>query len=140
MGQIEFPKLFAVDVDKMESVRTDEGHIWGWEKWLVNDVELNVCCKFLIIYPGFCSSKHSHKTKAEYFQILSGKLKLVVFKQSDPEIIDRIIHMESGKQYFIPANTYHRFETETREFVLLLEVSTFEDENTDKLEKAKELY
>lgn len=140
MAETKFPKLFAIDIDKMEAVRTDDDHKWGWEKWLVNDAELGLCCKLLIIYPGWRSSKHVHETKAEYFQVLSGELKLVVYQQEDHQVVDKIIHMEAGSQHFIPENTYHSFETNTKQFVLLLEVSTFEDEQTEKELPSERLY
>ena len=132
----KFPHIFAINIDELEAVKTDEGHIWGYEKWLVNDVTLNIGCKLLIIFPGFISSLHKHETKSEYFQILSGELKLRIMYDDENY---QTFNLESGKQHFVPANTYHRFETGTKQFVLLLEMSTFEDEDTHKSEPAREL-
>ena len=139
MKQIKFPHIFAVNIDELDSVRTDEGHIWGYEKWLVNDKELDLCCKHLVIFPCFRSSKHNHDTKSEYFQILSGELRLTLFKRGDMTTVDRVIEMSAGQQVLIPKRQYHYFETATRQFVLLLEVSTFEDEKTNKAKPAQEL-
>lgn len=133
----KFPHIFAINIDELEAVRTDEGHIWGYEKWLVNDEKLDIGCKLLIIFPGFISSLHQHETKHEYFQVLSGELKLHLWDNKCNSY--QVRNLEAGKQHFIPANTEHRFETGTKQFVLLLEVSTFEDEKTHKSEKAREL-
>ena len=115
-------------------------HIWGYEKWLVNDSELDLCCKLLVIFPGFRSSKHNHDTKSEYFQVLSGELRLSLFRKGDRTTIDKVLDMEAGQQTLIPAGQYHCFETATRQFVLLLEVSTFEDEKTNKAKPSEALY
>jgi len=139
MSSIKFPHIFPVNIDDLEAVKTDEGHIWGYEKWLVNDKERNVCCKLLIIFPGFLSSKHAHETKWEYFQVLAGQLDLHVWHYDNVEDC-QTFELDGGMQYFIPENVYHRFETGTREFVLLLEVSAYEDEKTDKMEKSEKLY
>ena len=141
--QVKFPKLFAVDVDKLEAVRIDARHQWGWEIWLVNSKEMNVCCKLLIIYPGWMSSLHGHETKSEYFIILSGELKLYVYPRmaevypDAPFGFPEVMELDAGQQYFIPEKTYHKFATGTKQFVLLLEVSSYEDELTTKLEASR---
>ena len=88
------------------------------------------------IDPGFLSSLHKHETKSEYFQVISGELKLHIMYE---DLSHQTFNLESGKQHFVPANTEHRFETGTKQFVLLLEMSTFEDEKTHKSEPAREL-
>jgi len=140
MGLIKFPHIFALNIDDLEAVHTDEGHIWGYEKWLVNDRELGLCCKLLVIFPGFRSSKHNHDTKSEYFQVLSGELRLTKFEMDIPDVVDEVLDMQAGQQTLIPAGQYHHFETATRQFVLLLEVSTFEDELTNKAKPSEALY
>lgn len=139
MDQIKFPHIFPINIDVLEAIKTDEGHIWGYEVWLVNDKKLDLGCKLLIIFPGFLSSKHKHATKSEYFQVLSGKLDLHIWEYDDIEDC-QTYELEAGKQYFVPANTYHRFETGTKQFVLLLEVSTFEDEQTEKELPSENIY
>lgn len=141
--ETKFPHLFAINIDELQNVKIDKKHIWGYEVWLVNDKELDIGTKLLVIYPGFVSSIHKHETKHEYFQVLSGELKLHIWHRhdkSEPHEDDHEIYtLESGKQHFVPKQTYHRFETGTKQFVLLLEMSTFEDEKTHKSEKAREL-
>ncbi len=139
MSQIKFPHIFPVNIDAMDAVRTDEGHIWGYEKWLVNDKDHDVCTKLLIIFPGFLSSKHAHETKWEYFIIMAGELTLHEWKYG-PDEESTTKKLECGQRHYIPEGRYHRFETGTREFVLLLEVSGYENEATDKKDKAKALY
>ena len=141
--QVKFPKLFAIDVDKLDAVKIDVQHKWGWEIWLVNSKEMNVCCKLLIIYPGWVSSLHGHETKAEYFIILSGELKLYVYPRMEdvypdaPGGLPEILELDEGQQHFIPEKTYHKFATGTKQFVLLLEISSYEDELTTKLEASR---
>lgn len=143
MNEIKFPDMFAINIDNLEAVKRDDCHIWGYEVWLVNDYALDLAAKFLIIFPGFLSSQHAHKPfvgmedlcrsggKDEYFIVLDGELKLHVWPcglDYDVEIVE----LTQGQRYFIPKGTYHRFETGSKDFVLLLEVSTYEDEQTDK--------
>lgn len=142
MSDTKFPHIFALNIDDLEAVKVDERHIWGYEKWLVNDKDLDLGCKMLIIFPGFRSSKHNHDTKSEYFQVLSGELRLTTFWETatGEQVGDRIIDMKAGQKHFIPAGQYHHFETGTKQFVLLLEVSTYEDEMTNKAESSRKLY
>ena len=136
--RIRFPRIFAVNVDALETVRKDENHIWGAEDWILNDAKHGVCTKFLTIFPGFQSSKHNHETKWEYFIVLSGKLELDIW--DDPDVFRQYRTLSTGQRHFIPAGQYHRFRTNTREFVLLLEVSGFENELTNKAEPSRQLY
>ncbi len=129
MSDTKFPRIFAIDIDNLETVRRDHKHIWGDEAWLVNDEELDLGCKLLTIFPGFISSKHKHETKSEYFIVLSGELTLHEWNDMG---FHHEVKLKQGGRYFIPKNTKHRFETGTKQFVLLLEVSTFEDEQTEK--------
>jgi len=139
----KFPRIFAIDVDKLDAVKIDNGHDWGWEIWLTNSRELNICCKLLIIFPGWMSSVHGHLTKAEYFIILSGELKLYVYPRMADVYPDapggspEILELDTGQQHFIPEKTYHKFATGTKQFCLLLEVSSWEDEKTFKLEASR---
>jgi|6_EtaG_2_1085325.scaffolds.fasta_scaffold00831_10 mannose-6-phosphate isomerase-like protein (cupin superfamily) len=137
MDEIKFPRIFAIDIDNLETEKRDHDHIWGDEAWLVNDRKLNIGCKFLTIFPGFTSSKHKHLTKSEYFIVLAGELKL---REWNPGGHHHEVVLEQGRRYFIPKNIYHRFETGSKQFVLLLEVSTFEDEQTEKELKSERLY
>lgn len=140
--QTKFPHIFAINIDELQAVKRDGGHKWGYEVWLVNDDKHDTCCKLLIIYPGWLSSKHKHITKWEHFQVLSGELNLHIWDIDDVDSQEPecIIKMESGAQHYIPFNTYHRFETATKQFVLLLEVSGYENEETVKAEPSKEIY
>jgi len=148
--QVKFPKLFAIDVDKLETVQDDPyHHIWGKEKWPILDKEHGVTLKFLTIFPGFQSSKHAHGNKGEddgkweYFVILSGELTLDVWDQDletypgEPRTPMRTIEMPEGSRYYIPEMTYHRFKTGTKAFTLLCEVSGYENDKTHKLEKSR---
>jgi mannose-6-phosphate isomerase-like protein (cupin superfamily) len=137
MKNPEFPHLFLININKLQYIKKDKEHKWGYEVWLVNDKKLGICCKLLVIYPGWMSSIHEHANKNEYFQMLSGALKLYIWDGDDGGY--KVIELEVGKQYFVPANTDHRFVSDTEEPVLLLEMSTFEDEQTHKTEKAREL-
>jgi mannose-6-phosphate isomerase-like protein (cupin superfamily) len=137
--RVSFPHIFPINIDQLEAVKRDDGHIWGYEVWLVNDEQRNVGCKLLIIFPGFVSSKHGHETKWEYFIILAGSLKLQIW-HDDPGGEYQEVVMEAGSQRLIEQGRAHRFETGTREFVLLLEVSSYEDEQTFKLEPSRRLY
>jgi len=136
---VAFPHIFPINIDRMQAIKRDDGHIWGYEVWLVNDEEHDVCCKLLIIFPGFVSSKHGHTTKWEYFIVLAGVLKLYDWG-TDGGGEYKVMDLEGGDQYFIPEGGIHRFETGSREFVLLLEVSAFENEQTFKLEPSRQLY
>ncbi len=129
MNETKFPRNFAVNIDNLAAVRKDHDHIWGDETWLVNDKKLDIGCKFLTIFPGFLSSKHKHITKSEYFIVLSGEL---ILHEWNPGGRHHEVKLEQGQRYFIPKGIAHRFETGTKQFVLLLEVSTFEDEQTEK--------
>lgn len=147
MGErVKFPKIFAIDVDALEAVKIDKAHLWGWELWLINSKELNICCKLLIIFPGFESSLHGHETKAEFFVILAGELQLTIYpRMADvypdaPGGLSETINLEAGQQTFIQEKTYHSFATGTRQFTLLLEISTYEDELTTKLNQSTRLY
>lgn len=137
MSDTRFPRIFAIDIDQLEAVKRDHNHIWGDETWLVNDEELNLGCKFLTIFPGFLSSKHQHLTKSEHFIVLSGELKLYEWNGAG---VQSEVMLEEGQHHFIPKETWHRFETGSKQFVLLLEVSTFEDEQTEKELKSEKLY
>ncbi len=139
MEQIKFPRIFAVNIDALETVRHDENHLWGTEDWILNSAAFNVCAKALTIYPGFQSSKHNHDTKHEWFIVLSGELELQIWDEGK-DVLPKYRILEAGQKHFIPAGQYHRFKTNTRQFVLLLEVSGFEDELTNKEEPSKKLY
>ena len=151
--RVRFPRIFAVNVDNMKTVQDDPySHVWGSEDWLLNDIEHGVCGKFLTIFPGFQSSKHAHGNKGEddgkweYFFIMSGELTLYVWDKDmdtypgEPKTPVRIIELKGGDRYYIPEYTYHKFQTGTREFVLLLEVSGYENDKTHKLEPSRQLY
>ena len=137
MSETKFPRIFAVNIDELTAVRKDHDHIWGDETWLVNNKELDLGCKLLTIFPGFISSKHKHATKSEYFIVLSGEL---ILHEWDEAEVHHEVSLEQGQRYFIPKDTYHRFETGTKQFVLLLEVSTFEDEQTEKELPSEKVY
>lgn len=138
MDGTPFPHIFAINLDEMDCVKTDEGHIWGYEIWLVNNEDLNLGCKLLVVFPGFISSEHGHQTKCEYFQVLSGELKLHIWSEVSKMFFR--YDLDAGSQHFIPAGVIHKFETGTKQFVLLLEVSTYEDEKTHKRAKSKKVY
>lgn len=168
MDRIKFPHIFPINIDLLDAVRTDDGHIWGYEKWLVNDPKLDIGCKLLIIFPGFGSSIHGHVTKCEYFHILAGDLTLSVWQNSIQHVLDElhcsadgikeklamldtgdieallgeqvVVALDTGQKHFIERGVFHGFKTGTREFTLLLEVSTFEDEKTVKLMPSEQYY
>lgn len=150
--RIEFPRIFAVNVDAIDAVKRAHNHKWGDETWVENDEVHGVCCKFLTIFPGFKSSMHAHGNrdeddgKWEHFIILSGELVLYVWEQDmetypkRPRSPMKIIKLQTGDKYYIPEYTYHKFETGTREFVLLLEISGYENDKTHKLEASRQIY
>jgi len=95
--------------------------VWGKEIWIINCPEY--CCKLLIVDAHSKSSLHKHINKKETFYCLSGQVKLTVN--------DKILNLsapESEPVTILPGDL-HRFEAVNINKSVLLEASTFHDDN-----------
>jgi len=80
-------KVKAVFAEKKEIVvpslrlQKSEMHFvpkgWGWERWMLNDPQVNYCMKEIFIAAGKRGSFHMHLTKFETMYVLSGNVQLV---------------------------------------------------------------
>ena len=102
-------KLAEVVVDKP----------WGREDWLVNTSDY--CAKILTVNEGKSGSYHYHKTKRETFLVLEGSAALVLGLD---EHWAKVIVMEQGDRYHIPAMTHHLLLGLPKGPAQVLEVST----------------
>lgn len=78
------------------------GKIWGFEEWIVNDMENGYCGKILTLLKSHQCSNHYHQEKHETFYINKGK---VLFFKDENKILlkegDKLIIPPQSKHYFI---------------------------------------
>ena len=90
-----------------------QGKVWGNTSLLFvkNNVELHF---IQAIKGGYCS-KHCHKTKYNKFIVLSGKLKISIWKDyknshGHSNILEDITFISDGEECTVNPGDYHRFE------------------------------
>lgn len=86
-----------------------QGKVWGETSDIFNknNVEIHV---IHIKKGGYCS-KHLHKYKFNRFVMLSGKLKISVWKEyKDGSTLEDVTIINQGEQCTVSPNEYHRFE------------------------------
>lgn len=101
--------------------------VWGSEEWVVNCEKY--CMKILKLKKGFRCSMHSHHFKDETFYILSGNVRMEIFKEEPKGFVFNDEVMYPGASIRITPNTLHRFTG--IEDSVIIEVSTqhFEDDS-----------
>ncbi len=120
------------NLDQLKSVPKYVEKEWGYEKWLFNDEELDICSKILFIKKGSKFSQHFHDKKVEQFFIQSGKciLRIHQMQQSSPQTVQTVLN--EGECFFIDRLTAHQLEA--LEDTTIIETSTFHrDEDSYRL-------
>lgn len=108
---------------------------WGYERWIVNNEELNLCVKELVLTQEKCGtwcSMHRHHIKDEVFKITQGSVRFQWIE--DGKLNEAYLH--HGDEAVIPAGWYHRFQSATdMEDAVITEASTFHrDEDVDRMD------
>jgi mannose-6-phosphate isomerase-like protein (cupin superfamily) len=123
---------------------------WGWEYWIVNNVDAGYCSKGMVIDPGHEASLH-RDGKDETFVVLSGRM--VLEKEHDgghvsiesvyrkkytrqdavPDVeLDGYLMSRSHRVRILPG-TWHRFACVGAEPCIFLEISTaHKDEDVER--------
>lgn len=86
-----------------------QGKVWGETSDIFNknNVEIHVVN---IKKGGYCS-KHKHLFKFNRFVMLSGKLKVTIWKNYNNGCsLEDVTVIKQGEQCTVPPNEYHRFE------------------------------
>lgn len=104
----------TVEVDKL----------WGGTRCVHRDGSHEV--HHASIRKGGYSSRHSHRTKANLFYVLSGTL---LVHRYDPD--EAPVTLTAGQRYTVPSNRDHRFEALTD--VELIEVYWVDDLDPDDI-------
>lgn len=122
---VQKPGTATLTADELASAFKIDTHIenidivpkvWGYEKWIENNVKY--CCKILSLNRGYQCSLHYHKEKDETFMVTQGHVRL--------ELGDEVLHLRPGSFVRVPPGTHHRFTG--MEDSLIMEVSTHHDE------------
>lgn len=85
-----------------------QGKVWGWTKLLYryNNVEIH---EVRINKDGYCS-RHSHKHKSNQFYVMSGKLKVIIWKDyGNGNELEDVTIVGSGEMCVVPPGDDHRF-------------------------------
>ena len=96
---------------------------WGYEKWLFNDKELNICSKILFVKKGHKFSQHFHDQKVEQFFVQVGEciLRIHDMEANPPQTHQTVLKM--GESFFINRLVAHQIEA--IEDTTIIETSTF---------------
>ncbi len=84
-----------------------QGKVWGWTKPLFcdNNVEVH---EIFAKKNGYCS-RHEHRHKANQFYVMSGKLKVIVWKNYGRETLEDVTILGPGESCVVPPGDDHRF-------------------------------
>lgn len=102
---------------------------WGWELWLHNDKDADLCYKILMVAKGYMSSYHYHPKKSETFTVLHGKMLLEYGVLDDNGCVasPMIYELEPGESAYIYSLRPHRFRSMNNEDCIFLEKSSYHD-------------
>ncbi len=91
----------------MKSYKNSKYHtiIKPWGKEILIECNDNFAIKEIFIKKGYRSSLQSHNIKIETLYLISGKIKLHIFKNSSKTLTEII---KTGESYSIPKKTKHR--------------------------------
>ena len=78
---------------------------WGYENWIVNNIDY--CGKLLFFHKDKKCSWHYHKIKDETFYLQSGKILLLYGDSDDIEKANQLI-LNSGDSFHIYTGLKHR--------------------------------
>ncbi|MFI5404984.1 MAG: cupin domain-containing protein [Nitrososphaerales archaeon] len=88
---------------------------WGYESFVVNDKDHNICGKELFVKKGFSSSLHYHRNKTEAFRLISGGVRLFYSwddclkdGQIDYSLLN-VQDLQPGDSFYIPVGLRHKF-------------------------------
>lgn len=85
-----------------------QGKVWGWTKPLYfgNNTEVH---EVKIKKDGYCS-RHQHKHKANQFYVMSGKLKVIIWKDyGNGNELEDVTVLGEGESCVVPPGDDHRF-------------------------------
>lgn len=96
---------------------------WGYELWLANDEDLNICTKILFVQKLKKFSMHFHDKKREYFYVHSGNcfLRILDTSLNNPDVAS--IRLVAGDSFFIDRLVPHQIEA--IQDTEIIETSTF---------------
>jgi D-lyxose ketol-isomerase len=100
------------------------GHVWGYERWLVN-TDL-YCAKLIILLNDRASSRHYHVEKTETFIVLSGVVRIGYWEEFGSGSANWLDY-RSGEWITIVAGEEHKFQAIEVPSVIL-EVSTHHED------------
>jgi D-lyxose ketol-isomerase len=110
--------------------------VWGAEAWLTNTEKY--CAKILKLNPGFQCSLHYHNFKDETFIVMQGDVYLEIRRILSAQPLYH--HFNSGDQQRVYPGTAHRFWTNNPDGALILEISTYhDDEDVVRLQESSRI-
>jgi quercetin dioxygenase-like cupin family protein len=85
-----------------------QGKVWGETRLLFN--KNNVEVHFVDIKKGGYCSKHLHRYKYNRFIVMSGKLKVTIWKDYGTEVLEDVTIVQTTGECTVAPGDYHRFE------------------------------
>lgn len=85
-----------------------QGKQWGHTSPIF---EHNNCqCYYIMVKKGGYCSRHSHRHKFNRFVVLSGRLKVSIFREYAGKIVEDVTIIEAGQITDVPPGVEHQFE------------------------------
>ncbi len=103
-----------------------------WGTWEVLDAEDNFCVKRILVTPGSTLSLQLHHFRCEHWIIVKGEAVVTLGE-------DKFVR-KANEAVYIPAETKHRIQNDTRENVEFIEIQTGDNLDENDIVRLEDKY